>query len=250
MAENFLDPVPSMGHRSPYVTAEAVTDRQQLSERVASRLREKIIAGDLSPGDFLRIDAIAKDMNISTTPVREGLLLLQSQSFVRLKPRRGFLVNSFSERDLRDLFWMQASIGAELARRAAGKIQLAELELLQSLHQRYEQAIAQAHFSLAVRLGHQFHRTINLAARSPRMALLLGSLTKQLSNQFYASFDGQLDNSLAYHPLILEALVQGDADQVQALMFAHINQGAEPLVGALSQAGRWGAFNERASSQV
>ena len=59
---------------------------QQLSESVASYLREQIISGKLQKGEFLRIDAIAKGLGVSTTPVREGLLMLQSESFVRLMP--------------------------------------------------------------------------------------------------------------------------------------------------------------------
>ena len=61
----------------------APVGRQQLSESVATHLREQIVWGRLQLGEFLRIDAIAHELDISTTPVREGLLLLQSESFVR-----------------------------------------------------------------------------------------------------------------------------------------------------------------------
>ena len=75
----------------------------QLSQVVATNLREQIISGKLKSGQFLRIDAIAKSLHVSMTPVREGLLMLQSESFVRLLPRRGFIVNSFNKDDLLDL---------------------------------------------------------------------------------------------------------------------------------------------------
>src|SRR5271165_2190082 len=108
------DPAPDTGApRFP----TASLGQLQLPETIAIQLREQIISGRLKQGEFLRIDAIAKSMGVSTTPVREGLLLLQSESFVRLMPRRGFVVNSISKEDLLDLFWAQASIGAELAAR-------------------------------------------------------------------------------------------------------------------------------------
>src|SRR6058998_579942 len=115
----------------------AVIDQLQLSESVAMHLREQIISGKLQKGEFLRIDAIAKALGVSTTPVREGLLLLQSESFVRLRPRRGFVVHGFSRRDLLDLFWAQATIGGELAGRAADKISdegIDRLEQIQAEH--------------------------------------------------------------------------------------------------------------------
>src|SRR5436853_5163312 len=123
---------PLLNARPP--SAEKAVDQRQLSESVATYLREQILSGVLRNGEFLRIDALAKTLGVSTTPVREGLLLLQSESFVRLLPRRGFVVNSFSKEDLYDLFWAQATVGAELAARAAKRMSKTEFEQLQQIH--------------------------------------------------------------------------------------------------------------------
>ena len=121
---------------------EGGVGRQQLSASVATHLREQIISGRLQPGAFLRIDSIARELDVSTTPVREGLLLLQSESFVRLMPRRGFVVNSFTKGDLRDLFWAQATIAAKLAERATTRMSKADFARLQDIHARHERAVA------------------------------------------------------------------------------------------------------------
>ena len=212
----------------------------QLSASVASHLRERIISGKLKTGDFLRIDAIASELNVSTTPVREGLLMLQSESFVRLLPRRGFVVNSFDKGDLRDIFWAQAVVGAELAARAAQKMSKDDHARLQQLVVDHKQAYAQGDADRVVRLGHQFHRAINLAANSPRLALLLGSLTKQLPNRFYASIEGQLEEAFQYHPIILDAIRVKDSEAVRSLMYRHILGGGDHLVESLERAGTWG----------
>ena len=209
---------------------------QQLSESVASHLREQIISGQLKPGDFLRIDAIAHELGTSTTPVREGLLLLQSESFVRLLPRRGFVVNSFSKGDLRDIFWAQAVVGAELAARAAVKMSKQDLAKLQALDNEHDKAF-KANDQRHVQLGYEFHRFINLAADSPRLALLLGNLSKQLPLRFYASIEGQVDDTLQYHPIILDAMKVKDAEAVRSLMFRHIMSGAEHLIRSLERSG-------------
>jgi DNA-binding GntR family transcriptional regulator len=213
--------------------------KQQLSESVAAHLRERIISGRLQPGEFLRIDAIARDLDVSTTPVREGLLMLQSESFVRLMPRRGFVVNSFTKNDLQDLFWAQATVGAELASRAATRMSKQDFLKLQEIHGLHEEAVGSKNEDRAARLGHQFHRTINLAAQSPRLALLLGSLTKQLPNRFYASIEGQLQDAIAYHPIIMDALRVQDAESVRSLMHRHIVSGAEHLIVMLERQGGW-----------
>ena len=227
--------LPGNSHFSPMGVGQ-----QQLSESVATHLREQIISGNLQKGEFLRIDAIAKSLNVSTTPVREGLLLLQSESFVRLMPRRGFVVNSFSKADLTDLFWAQATVGAELAARAAKRMSNADFARMQELHVEHERAVKANDQALAARLGHQFHRTINLAAESPRLALLLGSLTKQLPNRFYASIEGQLQGAVEYHPIIMNAIRVKDSEAVRSLMHRHILSGAEHLIEMLERQGIWG----------
>src|SRR3954468_16706555 len=90
-----------------------------LPEEVAAYVRELIISGAVRPGDFLRLEPIAEAVGVSNTPVREGLLALRSEGFVRLVPRRGFVVAPFSAQDVRDLFWAQSVLAGELAARAA-----------------------------------------------------------------------------------------------------------------------------------
>ncbi len=213
----------------------------QLSASVASHLREQIVSGRLKTGEFLRIDAIATELGVSTTPVREGLLLLQSESFVRLLPRRGFVVNSFSKGDLRDIFWAQAVIAAELASRAAQKMDKDGHAHLQQLIAEHKSAYKAGNDDAVARLGHEFHRAINLAADSPRLALLLGSLTKQLPNRFYASIEGQLEETFEYHPIILDAIRMKDSEAVRSLMYRHILGGGDHLVDSLERSGAWGA---------
>lgn len=219
----------------------------QLSGSVASHLREQIISGKLKPGDFLRIDAIASEIGVSTTPVREGLLLLQSESFVRLLPRRGFVVNSFGKDDLRDIFWAQAVVGAELAARAALKMSKEDLEKLQRLDAEHDKAF-KAGDERHIQLGYEFHRFINLAADSPRLALLLGSLSKQLPIRFYASIEGQVTDTLQYHPIILDAMRMKDGEAVRSMMFRHIMSGAERLIESLERAGNWGPSLDAANA--
>lgn len=213
--------------------------RQQLSQDVATYVRELIISGRVRKGEFLRIDAIARAMQISSTPVREGLLLLQIEGFVRLSPRRGFQVVGFSRQDVRDIFWAQATLAGELAARAAGAITEDELPELDRLLAEHAAAIEAGDEPRYTRLGHQFHRAINLAARSARLAVLLGTMAKQLPNRFYGMMEGQIRGALDYHPRILAAIKARDPDAARALMSEHIVSGGELLVQRLEEQGIW-----------
>ncbi|WP_436692052.1 GntR family transcriptional regulator [Geodermatophilus sp. CPCC 205506] len=213
--------------------------RQQLPEEVASYVRELIISGEVQPGEFLRIEPIAEAVGVSNTPVREGLLSLRSQGFVQLAPRRGFVVAPFSQQDVRDLFWAQSQLAGELAARAARKITPESIKRLEELTERYTGAVDSRDEQGVADLGHHFHREINLAADSHRLALLLGSVVRHLPNRFYANIEGHVGETQDDHPLLVQAMRDGDSRKARSLMEKHIQKGGDRLIETLSSRGIW-----------
>jgi DNA-binding GntR family transcriptional regulator len=228
-------------------TSSAGASRQQLSEEVASYVRELILSGQVKQGDFLRLEPIAEALGVSNTPVREGLLSLRGEGFVALVPRRGFVVGSFTRQDVEDIFWAQAMIGSELAARAATKISKDGLRRLQETQELHDKAVKDADPANIAKLGHEFHRVINLAAGSPRLATLMGTTAAYLPNRFYATVDAQVQSTLHAHPAILEALQRGNAHSARAQMRDHILAGGENLIADLASRGVWGEPSEAAS---
>lgn len=221
------------------VAARPTGARQQLSEDVAAYVRELIISGSVLPGDFLRTEPIAAAVGVSNTPVREGLLILAGEGFVELVPRRGFVVSAFSPQDVRDLFWAQAAFAAELAKRAADKISPAEVEHLRDVLARHQKALAEGDDDGTVECGHEFHRSVNIAADSRRLAMMLRGIVKQLPNRFYNDIEGHNDDTMEAHPRIIAALEAGDGDLAGELMRAHIMSGADDLIAMLAKQGLW-----------
>ncbi|GAB3176715.1 GntR family transcriptional regulator [Streptomyces incanus] len=225
---------------SPTVPRRTPGDkRKQLPEEVAAYVRELVITGEVSAGEFLRMEPIAEAVGVSNTPVREGLLLLQSEGFVQLVPRRGFVVAPFTPGDIEDIFWAQARLGGELAARAAKQITPAAIARLEANIEDYERAAEAGDTYALAELGHLFHREVNLAAGSRRLALLLGTVVKQLPNQFYVTIEGQVDNSRTEHPLLLDALKKGDARKARSVFEKHIQGGATRLIETLKERGMW-----------
>jgi DNA-binding GntR family transcriptional regulator len=207
--------------------------RQQLPEEVAAYVREMILSGAVRPGDFLRMEPIAEAVGVSNTPVREGLLLLRSEGFVKLVPRRGFMVASFGAQDVRDIFWVQAQLAGELAARAAKRATPEQIEAMERIVAEYNDAVEAGDEDRVARLGHAFHREVNLAADSYRLASLLGSVVRQLPNSFYATIEGMVAKSAEAHPQILDALRNRQVRKARSLMEQHILERAEHLAQML-----------------
>ncbi len=216
-----------------------VSRRHQLPEQVAGYVRELIISGVVRPGEFLRVERIAAEVGVSNTPVREGLLALRGEGFVQFVPRRGFVVAPFTRDDVRDLFWAQAQLSRELAARAARKITSEQVGWLDENLEQYRQAVGEGDAERIADLSYAFHRQVNLAADSQRLALLSGMVASHLPRRFYASVEAQVAASGNEHPLLVEALRDHDARKARALMEQHILASADHLIEILGQRGLW-----------
>jgi DNA-binding GntR family transcriptional regulator len=208
--------------------------RRQLSDEVASYVRELIMSGHLQPGDFIRQERIADEL--SATPVREGLLSLKGEGFVQLKPRRGFVVAPLSASDVRDLFTAQALLAGELVARATARMGTADLRELNDVHEALRQAAAAGDGERVESLNHDFHRRINLVADAPRLAWMLSISTKFAPRRFFATIPGWSRASAQDHAAIIKAIAERDAEAARAAMTRHVENAGELLAANFESA--------------
>lgn len=205
----------------------------QLSEKVAHRVREAIMVGDLRSPDYIRTEQLAADLGVSPTPVREALMVLASEGSVKWEPRRGFRVVHLSAQDIRDLFSVQAYIAGELAARAAMNLTEEQLTELSDIQKRLRAEHKVGNFTAVDELNHQIHRTINTAAASVRMANLLRNTVQYVPLSSYGEVTGWSTASANDHGPILKALKERDAQSARAAMTGHIDHVGDLLVAHL-----------------
>ncbi|WP_415676502.1 GntR family transcriptional regulator [Tsukamurella hominis] len=213
--------------------------RRQLPDEVASYVREQIMSGIMRPGDFLRMEPIAEAVGVSITPVREGLLTLRSEGFVTLVPRRGFQVAKFTRQDVRDLFWAQSRMAGELAARTAKKATPELVDRLREIDAATMEAAAAGDTERVADLSHSFHREINVAADSDRLARVLAGVVNHLPSQFYASIEAHVAAARTQHRDILDAVEARDAKSARKVMEAHLVDSADHVIAMLEKSGLW-----------
>lgn len=214
------------------------TRRAQLSDEAASYLRDMIMSGQLSGGSFIRLDRMAELLEMSVTPVREALVLLRGEGFVRLEPRRGFVVTPLSKADVLDLFWVQSEIAGELAARAAAQVTPAEVAELRDLQARLEGASGRGNADEIEALNFLVHRKINLIAHSAKLAWVLRFATRYAPRRFFGTIRGWTEASVADHAAILDALDAHDPERARCAMAEHIVHAGTLLVAHLEK-GAW-----------
>lgn len=90
-------------------------------EKVTLRLRDMILAGAFQPGEKIPELAVAKSLNVSRTPVRWALSVLETEGFVVGVPNRGFRLRSFSVEDVISAYEVRGALEGLACRLAAEK---------------------------------------------------------------------------------------------------------------------------------
>ncbi|OBH43939.1 GntR family transcriptional regulator [Mycobacterium mantenii] len=207
--------------------------RPQLSEDVARIIRRRIFDGTYAAGSYVRLDQLAAELGISVTPVREALFALCAEGLINQQPRRGFVVLPVTGRDLTDVANVQAHVGGELAARAALNITDEQLRELKEIQAQLEAAYAGDEHEHTVRLNHEFHRAINVAADSPKLAQLMSQITRYAPESVFPAIEGWPEQSMQDHRRILSALKKRDDKLARAAMSEHLAAGAVPLIDHL-----------------
>lgn len=219
------------------MTAPDFAVRPQLAADVARYVRKRIFDGTYAAGQYIRLDQLAVELGVSVTPVREALFVLSAEGLLSQQPRRGFVVVAVTGRDLTDVANVQAHIGGELAARAAVNITDEQLRELEKIQTELEEAYASDDVDSAVRLNHEFHKAINVAADSPKLAQLMSQITRYAPESVFPTISGWPDQSTEHHRKLLAALESRDEDLARTAMSEHLAAGAAPLIDHLTQRG-------------
>lgn len=98
---------------------DPIGTRPQLKDLAFERLRGFIIDGRLAPGESICEAAWSARLGISKTPIREALVRLEQEGFVRLEPYRGAIVNGYTSKDIDEIFEVREILEGAMARRLA-----------------------------------------------------------------------------------------------------------------------------------
>jgi DNA-binding GntR family transcriptional regulator len=128
---------------------------------------------------------------------------------------------------------VQAHVGGELAARAAVNITDDQLRELKEIQAQLENAYAGDEHEHTVGLNHEFHRAINIAADSPKLAQLMSQITRYAPESVFPAIEGWPEQSMRDHRRILSALKKRDDKLARAAMSEHLAAGAVPLIDHL-----------------
>ncbi|NDW01239.1 GntR family transcriptional regulator [Salipiger sp. PrR002] len=202
-----------------------MSDNSRTATRICSIIEQRIASGAYQDGDKLSEVALAEQLEVSRTPLREAFLTLEAIGLVELIPRRGAFVRRPSMTRLVEMFEVMAGLEAWCVRLAAQRITPAQRLYLRRAAQDCEAALKEGAADRYYEANNRLHGMIYEASGNQVLAEEAKRMDRRLRPFRRRQLDvtGRLEKSMQEHTSILDAMERGEADHAAELMRQHIN---------------------------
>lgn len=203
-----------------------------LAEQVYGQLSRMILSGAFAPDDRINLRQIARDFEISVTPVREAVLRLASNGILQTTERNAIIVPSRQDDEIREIFQIRRTLEGELAEGAAANLTAADVDELREIQADFILALSAKDYREALRLNANLHFHIYTAAKMPIRLQIIESLWLRigptLRNMYPLLTLHRPDSSP--HDRILTCASAGDAPGLRKAVIADLNRSEEALL--------------------
>jgi DNA-binding GntR family transcriptional regulator len=196
-----------------------------LRDQALRVIRAGIISGELRPDQLYALGAVAEQLGVSVTPVREAVLELAREGLVTLARNRGFRVRELTERDLDEIVELRRIIEVQAVRAIASRRLLTEDGALRELAKASEKCAAAGDWAGFLDNDRDFHLSLLSHLGNERLLASVGTLRDQSRLYGLDRLAGteSLMRSTHEHDALLDAVLAGQADEAAAIMDRHIS---------------------------
>lgn len=213
-----------------------LSKREPLAHQAAAHLRGMIIRGEMVPGTRIPERALSERINISRTPLREALKLLERDGLVEISQNRGARVLSFTIQEARELFEVIAGMESLAAQLAAQRMTSAELEKVEALHAQMLMHHANRDKDPYFDINSQIHDLIvEFSGNGILQATHEGLMLRARRGRYMAIMNpARWDQSVAEHEALMEALRRRDANAARLIWQQHLDHTGDTVCAALA----------------
>ncbi|HEX5115561.1 MAG TPA: GntR family transcriptional regulator [Pseudonocardiaceae bacterium] len=211
--------------------------RGSTSEAVAGALREGILDGSLEPGAWLREAEVARELNVSRTPVRDAFRILAAEGLVNINANQGAVVSPMTSDDVLELYVMREALEALATRLATRRAPRRCLEEFARLIPEMKRVGAEGKIRELSRLNFEFHAVIRDAAGNRYLERALTQV-QNAARRFpdpTLGLPGRTEESIEEHVALADAISRGDVDGAERLAIDHMRHLSELRIRMLLQ---------------
>jgi DNA-binding GntR family transcriptional regulator len=193
------------------------------TKRAYAIIKEQIVTLQLAPGEMIDEAALAQELGMGETPVREALKMLAVDELVDITQRHGLYVATLDISDLEQISEMRLALEALSARLAAERVRPDDLIVLETL--RNEQATTPSEDTRRqFELDHKFHQAVANAAKNKYLSRSLERFFGLSQRLWYLVLPHLvfLPSYVETHLDLVEAIESGNGNRAAQIMHDHV----------------------------
>ena len=194
------------------------------SESVYQTLFRAIVEGELEPGESLSDRALALQLGVSRTPIREAFHQLEAAGLVRRRGRIGWVVTAFDRRDVEELIELRTVLEAAGVRKVI-ELGTADLNRIAGLFDGFSLPMPAGEIGRYLAVDHELHLALIGATENRRIIEVYRHVEWHIDRvRHFVSYSAhrRVDESLEEHLRICRALKARDAEEATRALSAHL----------------------------
>ena len=206
---------------------------QTMALAAADELRRRILSGEFPEGFQLKQDALAEDFGMSRIPIREALVQLETEGFVKILPHRGAQVSELSPAEISELFELRALLEPRLLRRSAPRLTAEDYATLDRINAEYRVEMRALNPARWGELNTRLHLHLMSRADQPRTLAIVTALlqnTDRYTRLQLSLTGGGRTRAEKEHLTLVRLCRAGDVAGACKLLTAHILHAKTMLV--------------------
>lgn len=195
-----------------------------MSQVIKDKIEEKIINNELSSGTKLDEADLAKQFNVSRTPIREALRNLEASQLVTIIPKKGAYVSEISIQKLIEIFEVMAELESLCAKLASRRISEKNIKQLLKALKACEDAHDKGNINEYFHKNLNFHKIIYDSSHNDFLISEMSKLKSRLLpfRKIQLKVKNRMSLSLKEHREITNAIIEGREKDAQELMRNHV----------------------------
>ncbi len=224
-----IDGYPVCDHKTAMMTLTTRPIETAAHDQIYRSLRQRIMLGEILPGEALTLRGLGRQYNVSMTPAREALRRLVAEGALTLSSSGRVATPELSNERIEELATLRALIEPEQAARALPRAHLALIDRLSAINTANAEAVARHDAVGYIRTNLDFHRMLYLRAQAPAMLAIIETVWLQLGPTMRALYNKARNEPPRHHRMILTALRAGDEPALRLAVRADVTHGLRHL---------------------
>ncbi len=197
-----------------------------MSTSVYDDIKQRIVLLEIQPGSPINTKALAQELGVSVTPVREALIRLEADGLVHRVPNGTARVTEVHLHDLKDVLEARLLLIEQIARLATQRVREEELAKMREI---VESMRGESERRRLIQLDSQFHHVVYEATRNQALSQLADLMRNHIMRLWYyvSDEDAYWQDLIRDRGRLIEAFAARDIDVATEILKAHVTRFVE-----------------------